>query len=87
MDRVAASFVEEGFSDDSRPVKIHATLMNSKWRKKKDQHARGESFDASAILSTMAGFDFGLAPVTAVHLSKMSRKAERYYDAESIVAL
>eukprot|EP00118_Oscarella_pearsei_P001944 m.8956 g.8956 ORF g.8956 m.8956 type:complete len:344 (+) comp20998_c0_seq2:30-1061(+) len=73
-------------------VKLHATLMNSKFRKgdaddaivmEMRSHHRGrsrESFDAVAILETFKGFSFGDVPFETIHISERhSQGPDCYY--------
>jgi activating signal cointegrator complex subunit 1 len=60
---------------DDKPVKLHATLMNTRLRRKPKDAAAGaassrESFDARPIFDAHKGLDCGEWSLEAVHLSR-----------------
>ncbi|KAB0796619.1 hypothetical protein PPYR_10680 [Photinus pyralis] len=75
-------------------VKLHATLINSIFRKADKQNKKGEekqgrkSFDASYILKKFKNYNFGEAVLNFIHLSIRFTKSEgAYYDALCTVSL
>lgn len=76
-------------------VKLHATLINSLFRKgdkqnknEKDKKQSRESFDATYILNKYKNYSFGSVPLKFVHLSVRYPKANNmYYDAVSTIAV
>ncbi len=63
-------------------VKLHATVINSRWRDAGPSQNRGRyppkiSFDATKIFKECKDFDFGSRELTQVMLLKMSEKDER----------
>ncbi len=68
---------------ENRPnVKLHATVMNSRWRDAGPSQNRGRyppriSFDATKIFKECKDFDFGSRELTQVMLLKMGEKDER----------
>eukprot|EP00741_Cyanophora_paradoxa_P018084 tig00021037_g17461.t1 len=93
-DAVMAEFRTAGLVDEqqsSRALKLHATLMNSKYRKNDAPAERAPrvSFDASGILRDFASFDFGEVKLTGVELSRRGGKdpATLYYPREAVLPL
>ncbi|KAK9888931.1 hypothetical protein WA026_001150 [Henosepilachna vigintioctopunctata] len=79
-------FYEKGFAKENREnVKLHMTLMNTKYRKpkKKDNPSRRwikrETFDATQIMEKYKDFYFGEAMFNNIHLSLMSCEGEDGY--------
>ncbi|KAF5305209.1 hypothetical protein FQA39_LY09297 [Lamprigera yunnana] len=77
-------------------VKLHVTLMNTRYRHSSTQssptksrwYARRQSFDARGILKTYKDFYFGESSLNSVHLSYMSLKDEDgFYKPLSMVTL
>ncbi|KAH9421014.1 activating signal cointegrator 1 complex subunit [Dermatophagoides pteronyssinus] len=67
-------------------VKIHCTLMNTRYRDKNDQHDGKErksrsKMNVGNILEKFADYDFGLVPLSEIHLSAVDFYDERnhYY--------
>lgn len=62
------------FGRDS--VKLHVTLLNTKYRSKSSQDIRAKNkripFDGADILDKFGDFDFGVLEVTEIHLSQRS---------------
>ncbi|XP_023943938.2 activating signal cointegrator 1 complex subunit 1 [Bicyclus anynana] len=73
-----AGFMEKEFNRDN--VKLHVTLLNSKYRSKKNEKEQNatnsrpqrETFDGSEVLSTFGDFDFGVIEFNDIHLSQRS---------------
>nr|XP_023020546.1 activating signal cointegrator 1 complex subunit 1-like [Leptinotarsa decemlineata] len=61
-------------------VKLHMTLMNSKYRKDlnspKKKWTKRKSFDARKIMEKYKNFEFGQCNFNCIHLSKISSKGE-----------
>ncbi|OAD76570.1 hypothetical protein PHYBLDRAFT_157944 [Phycomyces blakesleeanus NRRL 1555(-)] len=83
------SMIEAGLMvDESRPLKIHITLINSSYRKEegKPKNSRRETFDARPILDSFASIDFGDVPLNKLHLMRMGKRGpeDTYESVESI---
>lgn len=66
-------------------VKLHVTLMNTKYRKedsssespkKKKKWVKRKPFDATRIMEQYKDFHFGLCDFNSIHLSLISSKGE-----------
>ncbi|XP_041968306.1 activating signal cointegrator 1 complex subunit 1 [Aricia agestis] len=89
VDAVSQYFQKAGLmrrEHDRDNVKIHATLMNSKYRAEAQDSGEDDSsrpkrqpFDASKILAKYADYDFGVAEVTGMHLSQHHSMGEDGY--------
>lgn len=68
-------FLQDRF-EGREGVKLHVTLMNSRFRKGQDfgeedgENSKTNKFDASMILKHFKQFDFGSCSIDAVHLSQ-----------------
>lgn len=74
---------------DDRPVKLHATVMNTRYRRRSggggggrvegqvalgaQQHEQRRPFDGRGLLQQHAGLDLGTVHLSAVHLSQRGR--------------
>lgn len=97
-DKIVTKFVESGLmSRQYDRVKLHATLINTLFRKesgdvgdKNDQGESRESFDARPVLEKWSNIELGLAVIQEVHLSQRragKRTKEGYYLPSCIVSL
>lgn len=73
-------------------VKIHVTLLNSKYRGKKDgsdsPKLKRESFDGSEILEKFCDYDFGVMELSNIHLSqRQSLSPDGFYQPTCIISL
>lgn len=79
-------------------VKLHVTLMNSKYRVRSSTSLNEDAnsklrnsrkrltFDGSKILETFADYDFGVMEVEEFHLSQMyAKRSDGYYQPSCIV--
>lgn len=88
-----AGFMKHEFGRDH--VKLHVTLLNSKYRGKSqvsyDEESNGyqnkKPFDATQLLEKFADFDFGVAELTDIYLSQMhSFGDDGYYQTTCVVS-
>lgn len=84
-DEIVKYFSKSGLADvNSRDkVKLHATVMNSRYRQTvaTTQTQNRESFDARNILKLFKDFDFGSCQVNEIHVSKRKAiGADGYYE-------
>eukprot|EP00955_Chlamydomonas_euryale_P051997 355039-Chlamydomonas_euryale.AAC.2 len=88
----------ETLPQDTGPVKIHATLLNTRYRKRQQTPQPGVSqqqqqqripFDGRPLLAAMGGVEFGSLDVTELHLSRRGEyhKDTGYYVCEASVPL
>ncbi|KOB66100.1 Activating signal cointegrator 1 complex subunit 1 [Operophtera brumata] len=70
-------------------VKLHVTLINSKYRKTSDDAGKKrETFDGSEILQRFKDFDFGVVELNQIHLSQRdSAGDDGYYQPTCVVSL
>lgn len=77
-------------------VKLHCTLINTKYRKssnqaspkKKSKWPKRQSFDARSIMEKYKDHNFGMCNFDSIHLSLISSKGEDgFYKPLSIVKL
>ncbi|CAH2066972.1 unnamed protein product, partial [Iphiclides podalirius] len=91
-----AGFVEKGeYGRDN--VKLHVTLMNSKFKyrssedevdKRPTRRNIWETFDGSEILNKFGDYDFGSAEVNVIHLSQRKTVgADGYYQSTCVISL
>lgn len=71
-------------------VKMHVTLLNSKYREKTansdSPKLKRESFDGSEILEKFHDHDFGLMEFSNIHLSqRRSQAADGFYQPTCII--
>ncbi|EGD73638.1 hypothetical protein PTSG_05347 [Salpingoeca rosetta] len=85
-DAVAARYHQAGLFDEPE-VKLHATLINTKFRRAVTAGRRPKrvAFDASKILQQLGSHEFGTCALEEVHLSRMSRRDGEYYIPEHVV--
>ncbi|KAL7099948.1 hypothetical protein ACP275_09G118600 [Erythranthe tilingii] len=70
---ITDAFVEAGLvveKDIGQKLKLHATLMNARHRKRKDRTRKFESFDARGIFDMYGSEDWGVYPIYEAHLSQ-----------------
>jgi activating signal cointegrator complex subunit 1 len=76
-------------SDGSVSVKVHATLLNSRY-KNADKNARSgarETFDATSLLRDRKDVPLGSGPIEGIHLSQRGKyQGNGYFFCESSVA-
>lgn len=81
-DQIVAVFVKNGLMQREREhVKLHATVVNSKYRvatsqKSKEAELTGgterrQPFDGRRILEDFGDWDFGKQPVSEIHLARL----------------
>eukprot|EP00040_Diaphanoeca_grandis_P031984 m.192634 g.192634 ORF g.192634 m.192634 type:complete len:359 (-) comp32475_c4_seq2:558-1634(-) len=99
VDAISTRFIEAGLMErefERDGVKLHATIMNSKWRRSSinetsnnSRNRERVSFDASAILKKCVKYTFGKSKFAEVHLSRMVArgKGTGYYEAEHIASV
>lgn len=88
VDLVRKRFAEQGLLREAdRPLKIHATVINTSHRKHRGQGRL--PVDASEILQLYASHQFGTYRLESVHLSKFSGPTDLsgYYGHEALVHL
>lgn len=70
-------------------VKLHATLINSLFRKTgADSKQKREPFDSTLILEKYKNFHFGEADLNYIHLSvRFTTSESTYYDALATVSI
>ncbi|XP_045471368.1 activating signal cointegrator 1 complex subunit 1-like isoform X2 [Harmonia axyridis] len=78
---ISSSFYERGLCKEySENVKLHMTLMNTKYRKKKGgtpkRWVKREPFDATEIMKQYKDYHFGDAVFDTIHLSLMTTQGE-----------
>ncbi|XP_063701969.1 activating signal cointegrator 1 complex subunit 1 [Culicoides brevitarsis] len=67
-------------------VKLHVTLMNTKFLKNQEENSRVEAFDATKILQKYGNFNFGRVKVKEIHLSQRHTSGTvGYYEASCII--
>ncbi|KAL7140151.1 hypothetical protein ABFS83_09G103000 [Erythranthe nasuta] len=70
---ITDAFVEAGLvveKDIGQKLKLHATLMNARHRKRKDRRRKFESFDARGIFDMYGSEEWGEYPINEAHLSQ-----------------
>ena len=90
-----ADQIKHGFSKcgliprvDSNPVKLHTTLMNSRYKARKTNGEPREAFDATKIIEELKDFDFGILTVAQVRISIIHTADETgFYKSTKIVNL
>ncbi|XP_014285072.1 activating signal cointegrator 1 complex subunit 1 isoform X1 [Halyomorpha halys] len=85
-DSINSFFYKKGISDKNEPVKLHVTLMNTKFGAKKDTEEeeprpvmrvnkkdkiKAETFDATNIVKNFQDYYFGEENITTIELSTM----------------
>ncbi|XP_022124536.2 activating signal cointegrator 1 complex subunit 1 [Pieris rapae] len=96
IDAIAQFFIKKGlmanqFGRDN--VKIHVTLLNSKYREKTMENdsptkQRRESFDGSEILDKFNDYDFGVMEINNIHLSQRKSLApDGFYQPTCVISL
>ena len=90
--KISEAFIDAGLAEQQYDrVKLHCTLMNTKFRKSahEDENRRTrKSFDASQILMKYQDFNFGNATVTDIHLSnRRSYSTDGYYTATDKIVI
>ncbi|CAF4757657.1 unnamed protein product [Pieris macdunnoughi] len=96
IDAIAQFFFKKGlmaneFGRDN--VKIHVTLLNSKYRGKTIENGRPtkqkrESFDGTEILEKFNDYDFGVMEINNIHLSVMNSLApDGFYQSTCVITL
>ncbi|XP_026487667.2 activating signal cointegrator 1 complex subunit 1 [Vanessa tameamea] len=99
VDSIVSHFYKAGFMDkeyDRDHVKLHVTLLNSKYRgrdKGMDEEAiskqsnKRETFDGSQILSKFSDYDFGTTELNNIHLSqRKSTGPDGYYQSTCVIS-
>mmetsp|Transcript_19155 Transcript_19155/g.31348 ORF Transcript_19155/g.31348 Transcript_19155/m.31348 type:complete len:375 (-) Transcript_19155:255-1379(-) len=89
---IRSKFREAGLVDDKqdRNLKIHATIMNSKYRSGDVRATEGRiSYDGSALLKSHGNIEFGSVHVREIHLSRRGSKNHKtqYYEMETSIGL
>ncbi|KAK6104739.1 AKAP7 2'5' RNA ligase-like domain family protein [Brugia pahangi] len=76
VDTIAHAMSDTGFAPQQDSVKIHLTLMNTRymWEKKKK---RGR-MDVAKLLEKYRNYDFGKVTITEVHISILNGSADEY---------
>ncbi|CAG4998640.1 unnamed protein product [Parnassius apollo] len=91
-----AGFMDREFGRDN--VKLHVTLMNSKYRNKSsldtdddrtsNKRSIRETFDGSDILSKFSNYDFGVTEINNIHLSqRKTMGSDGYYQPTFVISL
>ncbi|KAI8374749.1 kinase A anchor protein [Radiomyces spectabilis] len=86
------AMVEEGFMvRDTRPLKLHATLINTSNRASSSGASKDEKrqpFDARPIMKSFSHLDLGVAHLDKLHLMKMGRTGPgKTYVSEGSISL
>jgi activating signal cointegrator complex subunit 1 len=74
INHINETFIEAGLAlekDVAHNEKLHATVVNSKWRKSSDEGAPREAFDASDLLRMYGTLDLGDHRLESVELSTL----------------
>eukprot|EP00039_Didymoeca_costata_P016111 m.282861 g.282861 ORF g.282861 m.282861 type:complete len:349 (+) comp16338_c2_seq25:3397-4443(+) len=88
VNEIADAFVDAGLLDsENENVKLHATVINSKWMRNKRANAR-KTFNASKLLVKFKKYEFGQSLLNAIHIEKMAKvDASGHYQSEYVLNL
>lgn len=68
---------------DDKPIKLHATIVNTKYRKTSNQRQGQQAavpIDARAMMETFGNVDLGVHPLPELHLSQRHKTGpDGYY--------
>ncbi|ENN72522.1 hypothetical protein YQE_10862, partial [Dendroctonus ponderosae] len=89
VDGIAEHFYQRGLArKDPRSIKLHMTVLNSKYRKSCKGKWTRHGVDATKILERFKDFHFGQCSFDAVHLSHMSlRGSDGFYEPLAVMRL
>ena len=76
-------------ADDGRPLRLHATLANASWgRRRRRQRGARTTMDVRAVLEALGTYVFGTFVADAVQLCRIgSATADAYYREDARIAL
>ncbi|CAK1550016.1 unnamed protein product [Leptosia nina] len=99
VDAIVEFFYKKGFMDKEfgrDHVKVHVTLLNSKYRGRSSRDdedepsikQQRESFDGSEVLKKFKDFDFGVIELSSIHLSqRKSMGSDGFYQQTCVINL